>query len=292
MHSMLRNKKTIFLLVFPGMVLFIFAVFVPIILSVYYGMTNWTGMGAPHYIGFSNFTTILFNDATFWRCLKNVLFLSIGLVCIQHPLCIVFAIMVDRVGGKYEKIIRAIFFIPCVISIVVTCQMWVGIYNYDFGLLNKVLDMLHLGFLKQDWLGNPHLVLGSLLVIIMWQGFGWGFLYYYAGIKGISEELYEAAKIDGCSGINAHIKITIPLLMPVIRICFTLAVISALKQMETIYLTTNGGPGNISQFLANYLYRTAFDSYQYGYGNAISAVFVVVCILVTVGFKRLVRSKT
>jgi raffinose/stachyose/melibiose transport system permease protein len=292
MHTMLRNKTTIFLQVFPGMTIFLFAVFLPIVLSVYYGMTDWNGISDMHFVGLDNFRRILFDDPTFWHCLRNVLLLSIGLIFIQHPLCLIFAILVDRVGGRFEKIFRAVFFIPCVISVVVTSKMWLSVYNYDFGLLNKLLEILNMSGLKQDWLGDSRLVLGSVLLIIMWQGFGWGLLYYYAGLKGISEELYEAAKIDGCSGVNAHIRITVPLLMPVIRICFTLAVISALKQMETIYLTTNGGPGDVSQFLANYLYRKAFDSYEYGYGNAISALFVVVCISVTAVFNRLIRKET
>jgi raffinose/stachyose/melibiose transport system permease protein len=247
-------------------------------------------MSKIRYVGIDNFTDILFRDPVFWKCLKNVLLLSLGLIAIQHPLCIFFAILIDSIAGQAERIFRAIFFIPCTISVVVTSKLWLNVYNYDFGLLNKVLDILNLGMLKQDWLGNPHLVLFSVLVIIMWQGFGWGMLYYYAGLKGISPELYEAAKIDGCGSINAHFKITIPMLKPIIRINMTLAVISAFKQMETIFLTTNGGPGNASQFIANYLYKKAFDSYQYGYGNAISVIFVVICITVTVVFEHVFKA--
>ena len=193
--------------------------------------------------------------------------------------------------GKLEKVFRAIFFIPCVISVVVTSKMWVQIYDSQYGLLNKVLDFLHLGFLKQEWLANPKLVLGSLFVIIMWQGFGWGMLIYYAGIKGISDDVYEAAQIDGAGGFKLFTAITFPLLKPVIKINVTLAMISAFKQMEVIYLTTNGGPGNVSQFLANYLYIKAFNSYQYGYGNAISILFVIVCIFVTVILNKIIKKE-
>ncbi len=289
MHSILRNRLSIFLQVVPGLVIFLFAVFLPIILSVYYGMSDWNGIGAINIIGFKNFEQILFNDPTFWRCLLNALLLSIGLIFIQHPLCIAVAILMDRAGGYIEKVFRAIFFIPCVISVVVTSRMWVSIYDPNFGLLNKFLDGVHLGFLKQQWLGDPKLVLFFILVIIMWQGFGWGLLYYYAGLKGIPGDLYEAAEIDGCSGLNLHLRITVPLLQPVIRVNVTLAVISALKQMETIFLTTNGGPGDVSQFLANYLYRKAFDSYEYGYGNAISVLFVIVCLVVTIFMNKVIR---
>jgi raffinose/stachyose/melibiose transport system permease protein len=289
MDSMFKDKRTIFLLVFPGLVIFIFAVFLPIVLSVYYGTTSWNGMSKIKYVGLDNFIDILFHDPIFWQCIRNVLLLSLGLVLIQHPVCIFFAILINSIDGQTERIFRTIFFIPCTISVVVTSKLWLNVYNYDFGLLNKLLDMLHLGTLKQDWLGNQNLVIISMLVIIMWQGFGWGMLYYYAGLKNISPELYEAARIDGCGIVNSHFRITIPLLKPIIRINMTLAVISAFKQMETIFLTTNGGPGNASQFIANYLYKKAFDSYQYGYGNAISVIFVIICISVTILFERLFK---
>ncbi len=289
MHKLLRDKKIIAVLVLPGLLVFTFAVFLPIVLSFYYGMTSWSGIGKPEFIGFDNFRKLLFHDKTFWMSLRNAIFLGIGYIVIQHPICLAAAIILDRLGGTAEKIFRTIFFIPCVISVVVTSRMWVGIYDPQYGLLNKVLDLFGLGALKQEWLGNPRLVLWSLLVIIMWQGFGWGMMIYYAGIKGIPEELYEAARMDGASGIKLYTSITIPLLQPVIRINMTLAVIAALKQMETIFLTTNGGPGNASQFLANYLYIKAFNSFEYGYGNAISVLFAAACLIAMILLNRLLK---
>lgn len=290
MHKLLSSKRTIFLLVAPGLAVFIFAVFIPIIVSIYYGMTDWGGIGKPNFIGLSNFTEIIFHDEAFRHSLLNALLLGAAFVFIQHPLSFIFAMMIDKIGGKLEKVFRAIFFIPCVISIVVTSKMWVSMYDPQYGLINKVLDILHLGALKQDWLGNPKLVLSSLIIILMWQGFGWALLIYYSGLKGIPEEIYEAARIDGAGTFKIITSITIPLMKPVIRVNVILAVISALKQMETVYLTTGGGPGSTSQFLANYLYIKAFNSGQYGYGNAISVLFVVVCLVMTFVLNKMFKS--
>lgn len=291
-HKILSDKKIIFLLVAPGLLIFTYAVFFPIILSIYYGMTEWSGIGKPIFIGLANFKEIILEDKIFWTSLKNALLLGLGFIFVQHPLCMAFAIILDRLGGKAEKVFRTILFIPCVISVVVTSRMWVGVYDPQYGLLNKLLDILHLSILKQQWLGDPKLVLWSLLIILMWQGFGWGMIIYYAGLKGIPEELYEAAKLDGASGIKLYTNITIPILQPVIRVNVTLAMISALKQMETVFLTTNGGPGNSSQFLANYLYIKAFNSFQYGYGNAISVLFVATCLIATVLLNKLLKRES
>ncbi|MGB9808573.1 MAG: carbohydrate ABC transporter permease, partial [Caldanaerobacter sp.] len=210
---------------------------------------------------------------------------------IQHPIALTFAILIDKVGGRAEKIFRTIFFIPAIIPIIVTSRMWVSLYDPQYGLINKALELFHLGFLKQQWLGDPKTVLASVIVIMMWQGFGWALLIYYAGLKGIPEELYEAAKIDGTTGFNMYTKITLPLLKPVIKVNFTIAIIYALKQMETVYLTTNGGPGDASQFIANYLYIKAFSSYQYGYANAISVLFVIVTLIINVLFLKVFRAE-
>jgi len=269
MHKVFNNKFVIFSLVLPGMILFLFAILAPLLLSFYYGMTEWSGIGKPNFIMFQNYKHIFTDDPAFWRALLNALVLGIALIVIQHPICMFFAILLDKMNSKTEKFFRAIFFVPCIISVVVTSKMWVNILSYNYGLLNKFLDATGMGILKQDWLGDPRTALGSIVFIIMWQGFGWALLIYYAGLKGIPEELFESARIEGAAGVKMHSKITIPVLMPVIRINVTLAIISALKQMETVFL------------IANYLYNKAFSSFEYGYGNAISVIFVLFCLLIT-----------
>lgn len=289
LHKLLSNKKVICFLVLPGFIIFTFAVLFPIFLSVFYGMTDWSGIGDYTFIGSQNFKEVIL-DGSFWASLKNAFILALLTIFVQHPIALLFAVFLDEIGGKMEKVFRTLLFIPCVISIVVTSKMWVSIYDSQYGMLNKILDGLGLGFLKQQWLADPKIALYSLIIIIMWQGFGWALIIYYSGVKGISSEVYEAAKIDGASNAKVFTKITVPLLKPVITINVTLAVISSLKQMETIYLTTNGGPGNKTQFLANYLYIQAFNSSRYGYGNAISVLFVIMCLITTVLLNKILRS--
>lgn len=291
MHRVFRNKTAIFLFVAPGMLLFALTFLVPIIVSGYYSFTDTLAPGTKvTMVGFDNYTNLLFHDERFWLALRNALLLGIGFIVIQHPICIFFAILLDRLGGKAEKIFRTIFFIPCVISVVVISKMWLSLLDPTFGMLNKLLDLVGLDSLKHAWLGESSTALGSMLFILIWAGFGWGLLFYYAGVKGISEDLYEAAQLDGASGFRMHLKITVPLLKPVIAVQLTLAIITALKQMETVFLTTNGGPGDSTQFLAVYLYNKAFSASQYGYANAISVLFVIVCLLATYLSNRLTRS--
>lgn len=167
--------------------------------------------------------------------------------------------------------------------------MWINILNPTFGMLNKVLKTVGLSSICQNWLSDPDYVLGCIIFIVMWQGFGYGMLIYYAGVKGISSDINEACAIDGARGFSKFFRVTFPLLMPVIIVNVTLALISALKEMEIIYLITDGGPGDSSQFVANYLYQMAFRNYKYGYANAISVIFVIICLLVTILYHRALR---
>lgn len=292
MHKVLSDRMAIFLFVFPGLAFFILTFVAPIILSGYYSLTNTIAPGTNvEMVGLSNFKELLLHDERFWVSLRNALLLGLGFVFIQHPICIFFAIMLDRIGGKAEKWFRTIFFIPCVISVVVISRMWLSLLDPTFGLLNKVLGFLGLEALQHVWLGDSSTALGSLLSILIWSGFGWGLLFYYAGVKGIPEELYEAARLDGATGFRLHWRITVPLLSPVITVQVTLAMITALKQMETVFLTTNGGPGDSTQFLAVYLYNQAFSASNYGYANAISIMFIIVCLLVTFLLNKIMRNK-
>ncbi|ABX43761.1 carbohydrate ABC transporter permease [Lachnoclostridium phytofermentans] len=284
MKKLYSNKLVILSLVLPGLLVFIFAILAPICLSIFYGFTNYSGMGKFDYIGLSNYKNLI-KDKVFWTSLRNSLFLAIGFICIQHPLAIIVAAVLDKLQGKAEGVFRCIYFIPNVISVAVIAYLWKFIYNPDFGLLNNILKLFG-QHEKINWF-SPKYAIWSVLIVLIWHGFGWGMLIYYTGIKNIDPVLYEAAVIDGADKKAVFFRITLPLMKPVIQVNVTMAIISALKQMETVYLLTGGGPGNSTQFAANYLYQQAFKAFKYGYGNAIGVVYIVICLVVTVSLNRI-----
>lgn len=288
MKKMYSNKLVILSLVLPGLLLFLFAILGPICLSVYYGMTNYSGIGRFDFIGFENYRNLM-HDQAFWLSMRNSLFLAIGFICIQHPLAMIVAAVLDKLGGKAESFFRCVYFIPNVISVAIIAYLWKFIYNPDFGLLNNIIKAFG-GAGNINWFSTDRAI-WSVLIVLIWHGFGWGMLIYYTGIKNIDPVLYEAASIDGATQSQTFLRITLPLMKPVIQVNVTMAVISALKQMETVYLLTNGGPGNSTQFAANYLYQQAFKAYKYGYGNAIGVVFIIICLLATVLLNWIFRDR-
>ena len=286
MKKLYSNKWIILSLVLPGLLLFIFAILAPICLSVYYGFTDYSGMGSYGFIGMDNYKELM-KDKVFWNSLRNSLRLAIGFICIQHPLALITAAILDKLGGKAEGFFRCVYFRPNVISVAVIAYLWKFIYNPDFGLLNNVIKAFG-GKGDTNWFSND-MAIWSVLIVLIWHGFGWGMLIYYSGIKNIDPVLYEAASIDGANQRQTFLKITLPLMKPVIQVNVTMAVISALKQMETVYLLTNGGPGNSTQFTANYLYQQAFKAFRYGYGNAIGVIFIIICLVVTVFMNQIFK---
>lgn len=288
MKKLYSNKLIIFSLVLPGILVFIFAILAPICLSTYYGFTDYSGMGKATFVGMENYKTLI-SDEGFWMSMKNSLLLAVGFIVIQHPLAIMVAAILDKLQGKAEGFFRCVYFIPNVISVAIIAYLWKFIYNPDFGLFNNFLKAL--GFEgKINWLGADYAI-WSVLIVLIWHGFGWGMLIYYTGIKNIDPVLYEAASIDGANARVTFFRITLPLMKPVIQVNITMAIISALKQMETVYLLTNGGPGNRTQFAANYLYQQAFKAFKYGYGNAIGVIFIIICLVVTIFLNRAFQTK-
>ena len=288
MKKLYGNKLVILSLVLPGLLLFVFAILAPICLSVYYGFTDYSGMGTADFIGLANYKELL-HDKAFAISLRNSLLLAIGFICIQHPLAMIVAAVLDKLGGKGENFFRCVYFIPNVISVAVIAYLWKFIYNPDFGLLNNIIKAFG-GKGNINWFSTDTAI-WSVLIVLIWHGFGWGMLIYYTGIKNIDPTLYEAAAIDGASQTQTFLRITLPLMKPVIQVNVTMAVISALKKMETVYLLTNGGPGNSTQFAANYLYQQAFKAFKYGYGNAIGVVFIIICLIVTVLLNKVFEDK-
>lgn len=288
MKKLYSNKLVILSLVLPGILLFVFAILAPICLSVYYGFTDYSGMGSYQMIGIENYK-VLMHDEAFWTSLRNSLFLALGFIFIQHPLALIVAAVLDKLGGKGEGFFRCVYFIPNVISVAVIAYLWKFIYNPDFGLLNNIIKIFG-GKGDMNWFSYD-VAIWSVLLVLIWHGFGWGMLIYYTGIKNIDPVLYEAAAIDGADQKTTFLKITLPLMKPVIQVNVTMAVISALKQMETVYLLTNGGPGNSTQFAANYLYQQAFKAFKYGYGNAIGVVFIIICLVTTVVLNKMFEDR-
>ncbi|MEK8126621.1 sugar ABC transporter permease [Paenibacillus filicis] len=281
------EKRNIAVLITPGLLFILGMILLPILVALYLSFTNYDGVDY-QFQGWDNYKELFFHDPVFWSSLRHAVLLGLAFVLLQHPLAMFMAIITPYTG-KLERILRVVIFIPSIISTFVTSQMWVSILSVQYGLLNRILSGIGLASWKQDWLGNPEIAIYSIIFVAMWQGFGYAYLLYYAGIKGIPAELSEAAIVDGANRWQFNTRVVLPLMSPVIRINVVLAIVAGFKQMETVFLMTGGGPANSTQFLATYLYSKAFREGLFGYGSAVSVLFVIFCLLITLVMNRLLK---
>src|SRR5213078_1509222 len=276
-------------LIVPGLCVLTFSLVVPLGFSAYFSITDSAGFGEYHIVGADNYREIL-GDEVFWRSLRNVVLLIAVTIFLQNPIAFVLAAVLSRLSARVSRILRTVYFVPAVLSLVVVAKLWVAVFNPTFGVLDKLLRAVGLDALAVSWLSNPRTAVAAVLWIIVWQGFGWALLFYYAALMTVPRELEDAARVDGASWPQIYRHVIIPYIAPVIAAVIVIDVISSMKQMELIYLTTAGGPGQLTQFLGNYLYQKAFVAGEYGYGNALSVVFVVVSLVLSLVVLRGMRA--
>lgn len=288
--SPFESRAVIAALLLPGAAVLVFALVVPLGFSVYYSLTDWAGFGDYRWIGIANYRDIVTDDPVFWRSLWNVFLLMVVTIFVQNPVAFALAAVLSRISARLSRVLRTVYFVPAVLSLVIVAKLWVDVFNPNVGILNKLLVTVGLDALAVSWLSNPHTALAAVLWIIVWQGFGWALLFYYGGLMTVPKDIVEAARVDGASWLQTYTRVIIPYLSPVIAGVIVIDVVSSMKQMELIYLSTAGGPGQLTQFIGVYLYQKAFVAGEYGYGNALSVLFVVISIGLTLIVQRVLRA--
>ena len=284
-----QDHLTIFLFLLPAFVLFLLFIIYPIFRAVYFSFFNWNGLGlATVFVGLNNFKQIL-TDQVFMKAVWNCILIVILSLAIQLPLALMLAIMVGRdLPGR--AFFRAIFFMPYVLSEVITGIIWMGLLSPDpeRGLINALLVLIP-GVQAQNFLGDMNQVLACVFIVLSWKYFGLHMLLYMAGLQNIPKEIEEAAMIDGANRWQTVRNVTIPLLGSTIRTTILLSVLGSLTQFNLIWIMTRGGPVNSSEVMATYMYRYAFIRFQLGYGSAVALVMLAICLVFSIAYLRLAR---
>ena len=290
MRRPLSYKFNIFLFLLPALILFVGILIAPIVMSAYYSFTEWNGLGTPEWIGFANYADLFTSKSiNIMRALKNAMLLAVLSVGIQLPFALLLALKLSR-HVKGERWYLAIYFMPVLISSVVIGQLWIKIYNPEYGVLNMLLRSLGLESWTRIWLGDKNVAMGACLVPILWQYVGYHMLLMYAGIKGMPPELNEAAMLDGCTPGQVSWYITIPYIRPILRVSVIFAVTGSLKSFDMIYVLTNGGPNHATELPSTLMINLLFLRNRYGMGSTIAVMLIILCfvfaMLINFAFKE------
>jgi raffinose/stachyose/melibiose transport system permease protein len=287
----IKKGFAIFVFLLPGLLLFVSILIAPIAVSVYRSMYDWNGFSEGTFIGFANYVELFTNGSIkFMTSLKNSLILAFFSVFVQLPFALLLALLLGRRDSRKERIYLSIFFMPVLISTVVIGQLWLKIYNPDYGLLNRFLDAVNMGNLKHVWVGDVKTALGSIIVPTVWQYIGYHMLLMYAGVNGVSTDLREAAMLDGATKWQVDRYVVIPIIKPIIRVSVIFAVTGSLKTYDLVRILTEGGPFQSTEVPSTLLENMLFLRNRYGMGSTISVMLIILCfafaLLITAAFRE------
>ncbi|MED2998341.1 sugar ABC transporter permease [Bacillus velezensis] len=276
---MVSRKRFIpYLFLAPALVFLLF-VYIPIIENVFFSLFEWSSFQPEKtFIGLKNYID-LFHDPVFFTALRNnVLYAVISLICQVGGGLILAAVLEDRLVRKWSPFFRTVFFLPVVISMTVIALLFDFIYNPEIGLLNQLLEAVGLDELTRAWLGDENTAMLSVIFVSQWQSVGYIAMLYIVSIQSIPAELYESAQLDGAGKIEQFFHITVPQTKEMSFVAVVMTLTGAFTVFNEPYILTGGGPGNASEVLSTFLYKSAFTKDMMGYASAIATVVLLLTL--------------
>jgi len=283
------RKATPYLFISPFFVGFAIFSLLPIAFSIFLSLAQWDGMSAIRVIGLDNFKTLI-QDPKFWNALRITFIITVVCTILGTAGSTILAVLLEKVNDRLASVLRVIFFLPAVTSIVVITFIWKQLYNADYGYFNILL--MKVGLPPQDWLADPKLALPALIVLLVWAGLGWDALIITAGLRSIPVELYDAGRVDGTNEWSEFLYITLPLLRPTLLFVLVTSVIYLWGIFAQPQLLTGGGALRETQTVALYLYDVGFRYNKYGYASAIAVVLSLLMFISSYLNFRFVRYET
>jgi ABC-type sugar transport system permease subunit len=271
-----RINPVPYLFISPFFVGFIIFQLLPIAFAFYLSLATWSGGATMAFVGLDNFR-MLFADPKFWNAFRVTLIITIVCTVLGTIGALVLAVLLERVVDWLASLLRVVFFLPSVTSVVVIAYIWQQLYGTDHGYFNTVLEQL--GLARQNWLGDPQLQMFALLLMLIWAGLGWDALIITSGLRSIPPELYDAARVDGTTGWTEFWYITLPLLRPTLTFVMVTGVIFLWGIFAQPQLLTGGGQLRETQTIALYLYDVGFRYHKFGYASAMALVLSLIMLI-------------
>ena len=271
-------------LALPLAIYIAFVVF-PLLSSFYYSLTDWNGFNVDYnFVGLANFEK-MFSDRLFSNAIGNTLIWTIAAIIVPTGGGLALALVLHE-RGVLANFYKSLFYLPIALALAVIGQIWLWIYQPNWGLINATLRGIGLDGLTQAWLAKPQFALLAVILAWSWQQTALSMVIFLAGLTAIPQELIEAAHIDGANYRQRVRRVIIPLLAPASVVVIALAVINSLKSFDVLYVMTRGGPFHSSDNLAMFMYNESFQKYNMGYGSAIAVVLFLITLAVIIVYFR------
>lgn len=294
--SSYRRKESLFAWLFstPAIILLLVFLIVPFVLAIGMSFTNMRLIPNPNvptrFVGFRNYIRLI-TDQAFLKGLLNNFYFVLVVVPLQTAFALGLALLINK-ELRGMNIYRTAYFSPVVTSMTVVSIVWTLLYNPGEGLINAFLNAISFGLIEpQSWLTNPKLVFPAIMLMSIWQGVGFQMVIFLAGLQEIPKPLYEAAEVDGANAWRQFINITLPQLKNTTIFVVISTTILAFKLFDQVKVMTNGGPSNASMTTMLYAIETGWGRLQIGYASAITVVFFVIVLVISLLQRFLTREK-
>lgn len=272
----------------PNLIIFSALTIYPVLWALQYMFFSYDGMSAAKFVGLANFIRLFTRDELFWQSVVNTLIYSGGKLLLTLPLAFILAVFLNK-KFKGRGLLQGIIFSPTIMSTAVMALMFYLMFNVYNGVINHYL--LTSGLIKQplNWLGKD-LAMLTCIIVGAWGAIGNYMVYFLAGLQSIPKEIYESAELEGITGFQRMIYITIPMMGPILQVILMLAIIISFQDMQSIMVLTEGGPFSSTQVMFLYIYQQYFPisasantltNSDYGYGAAVSIVAAAIIGIVT-----------
>lgn len=276
----IRNKKQrvwIYALILIPFLYFVCVMIYPLLVSVYYSLTKWKGIGDPKFVGLDNYAA-MFRSSDFWLVTKNTLFLSVVCTIGQVGIALIIAFLMTLRRLRFKTFHRAVIFFPVVMAPLVVGYVWRFIYNSNYGLLNAFLRGIGHPEWIRFWLDDQNIVLRMVSIPVIWQYIGLYMIILMSAISAIPQEVFECAEIDGATGFKKSVYITLPMVWDSLKVCIILCAGGTMKIYDHLVALTNGGPGRATESLAMYCYEFTFRFGNFGTGSAIAVTILILAL--------------
>ncbi len=283
------HKKAGYLLLVPAIAVLLFLIIYPMVYSIWLSLHTWY-LSKPQwfpFVGLKNYYVLIFEDKVFRIALFNTFILTGVCVPVEFGLGFLLAILLTREDIKGRKFFRACFVMPLAITPIVVGVLWRFILHPRYGILNYGLGFLSIQPIQ--WVADPRFALISVMMVDIWEWTPFMVLVLYAGLISLPREPMEAAKIDGASGWQEFVYISLPLVLPIIAVAVLIRVMDIIKMFDIVYVLTRGGPGDATEFLSLYNFRIGLNYFYMGKAAALSWIIAILVIILAQIFLRVVK---
>lgn len=282
-RKIFKNENIGYLYTLPALLYMLFFVGYPIVSNFILSLqdVNVMTLNSPNkpFVGFDNYVK-MFQDPVLKQSIVNTLLFTVACILVQFLIGFALALFFNR-NFSFSKPVRGLLMMPWMIPVTVTALIFKFIFSSNVGILNQVLQSLHIIQAPIDWLTQPGTAMFALIVANVWIGIPFNMILLTTGLSTIPKDLYESASIDGANKVQSFFRITLPLLKPAIESVLILGFIYTFKVFDLVYVMTNGGPVNSTHMLSTYSYKLSFEMFKYSEGATVANILFVILFFVS-----------